>query len=534
MTDSKNELQTQASRFTQQTPTMKPQAMSRFTPSFAVPGEKERNIFFKQTAQALKEYRILSDRSDARGPLSKEEREEIRTLLKEARKDTKTYKIPLEMAAALRFASQEAGLDHTAYMNRLNETEGNVAANNAGGLSKSALFKFNVSNWLYLVKTYGPDHGLDYFADKITVQNKGSHFSVHVDDPAVLRQISEMRENPRISAIMGAEYIKNHSEHKLLVGYEGIGIRSDTRISAQQSDLLTLGFDIGVRGTDGFRGPLTQAALEEFIHMSKVSLASGKPLDQVLHEAAVQAKEDAAKYTNKYREVSPADAFAIRNAAKVVGADFGYMMELANAESGFKTEIKASTSSATGLFQFIDNTWLTMLYKHGEKYGLGDIVSQIETTKDKNGNVVTAKIDDPLIQKYALGLRKDPRISSLMGAEFAKENMDNLKGALPKQKINRTDQYLAHFLGSGNAANFISQMKKNPDKPADTVFPAAAGSNEGVFYKPDNTPRSLKEVYDHFKRKFDTTQFDEKNERHEKQKRHMKKSAGPDVSTPTA
>ena len=49
---------------------------------------------------------------------------------------------------------------------------------------------------------------------------------------------------------------------------------------------------------------------------------------------------------------------AIKDASQKTGVSFSYLMEKAAAESNFNPTVKAKTSSATGLFQFIDSTWM--------------------------------------------------------------------------------------------------------------------------------------------------------------------------------
>jgi len=49
---------------------------------------------------------------------------------------------------------------------------------------------------------------------------------------------------------------------------------------------------------------------------------------------------------------------AIRQAAQATGTGFSYLLATAKIESGLNPKIKSTTSSATGLFQFIDQTWL--------------------------------------------------------------------------------------------------------------------------------------------------------------------------------
>src|ERR1700741_3189419 len=62
---------------------------------------------------------------------------------------------------------------------------------------------------------------------------------------------------------------------------------------------------------------------------------------------------------------------AIRNAARATGADFQYLLATAQVESGLNPTASVSSSSAKGLFQFIDQTWLSTLKEAGPALGYG-------------------------------------------------------------------------------------------------------------------------------------------------------------------
>lgn len=147
-------------------------------------------------------------------------------------------------------------------------------------------------------------------------------------------------------------------------------------------------------------------------------------------------------------------------AAQMVGMDPGAMATVASIESGFNPSIKAPTSSATGLFQFTNGTWQSMLAKYGAKYGI-----------------------DPSTPPT------DPRANALLGAEFMKANRDYLKSRLGRDPTD-TEVYLAHFLGPGGAAQML---KADPNASAASINPSAAGSNASIFYN-NGVPRSVKDV----------------------------------------
>jgi len=190
---------------------------------------------------------------------------------------------------------------------------------------------------------------------------------------------------------------------------------------------------------------------------------------------------------------------AIRTAAARTGVNFAYLVNKASQESSFNPNAQASTSSATGLYQFTGQTWLQMIKTHGAEYGLSNYAAHI-TIDDKG----IAHASDPTWRTAILNLRKDPTVSAEMAGELDKANMSTLKTSVGG-KINATDLYLAHFLGAGGATNFIQAMRANPGAPAANVVPDAAASNTSVFYNAQGQPRSLSQIYQHFAQKFDAS-----------------------------
>ena len=73
-------------------------------------------------------------------------------------------------------------------------------------------------------------------------------------------------------------------------------------------------------------------------------------------------------------------AGAIKQAASTTGTSFEYLLATAKMESNFNPTARASTSSARGLFQFIDQTWLGTVKEAGSQLGYGkyaDAISKI-------------------------------------------------------------------------------------------------------------------------------------------------------------
>jgi len=165
-------------------------------------------------------------------------------------------------------------------------------------------------------------------------------------------------------------------------------------------------------------------------------------------------------------------------------------MAQASAESSFNPKARAKSSSATGLFQFLDQTWLQTVKKFGEEHGMGNYADKITLTK--SGRAVVA---DAATRNEILNLRKDPEKASLMAAEMAAENGSRLEARLGR-KVDATDLYMAHFLGAGGATQFLKTLDHAPQKKADALLPDAAQANKAVFYdRAGGKARSVSDVY---------------------------------------
>ena len=188
---------------------------------------------------------------------------------------------------------------------------------------------------------------------------------------------------------------------------------------------------------------------------------------------------------------------AIQVASQRTGIDFNYLLGQAQVESGLNASARAGTSSATGLYQFIEQSWLGVVKEHGGAHGMAWAADSIKQTASGRYTV-----SDPATRRAILGMRNDPSAASLMAAEHASDNKDALQSKLGRD-VTGTDLYMAHFLGLGGARKFLGAMDANADRPAAALFPAAARANRNVFYERDGSARSLGDVYQRFATKLD-------------------------------
>lgn len=179
---------------------------------------------------------------------------------------------------------------------------------------------------------------------------------------------------------------------------------------------------------------------------------------------------------------------AIARGAQATGTDFTYLLAQAKLESNLDPAARARTSSASGLFQFIEGTWLATLDKHGAAHGLHWAAAQIENSGGRRF------VRDPLVREQIMALRHDPAAASVMAGALAQDNRAELVPVLGREP-DSAELYLAHFLGAGGAARFLRALGSNPGMAAASLLPEAAAANRPIFFA-RGAPRSLRDIMD--------------------------------------
>lgn len=134
-------------------------------------------------------------------------------------------------------------------------------------------------------------------------------------------------------------------------------------------------------------------------------------------------------------------------------------------ESAGRPTIKAPTSSALGLGQFLNRTWLGTVENHRPDVMKGKSTAQV------------------------LAMRTDPSFSIEMLARFTEDNMD-----VVGRTCSPGDLYLAHFLGAGTAKK-VYRSPRNVSAVA-VCGPDAARANESIFYQKDGSETSCGQLRD--------------------------------------
>jgi hypothetical protein len=196
--------------------------------------------------------------------------------------------------------------------------------------------------------------------------------------------------------------------------------------------------------------------------------------------------------------VAPTITGAIRQASQSTGISFQYLLTTAKIESNFNPAAKASTSSAKGLYQFIDQTWLGTMKQEGASLGYGKYAEAISKSSDGRYTV-----EDPTARAAIMKLRSDPEVSAMMAGAFSRANAFKLTGSIGRRPT-EGELYIAHFLGPDGAGKMINAADSRPNASAAAIFPAAARANRSIFYDSSGNARTVAQVYSRLTGKFDS------------------------------
>ncbi len=165
----------------------------------------------------------------------------------------------------------------------------------------------------------------------------------------------------------------------------------------------------------------------------------------------------------------------IVDASYLAGVDPRLLMAIADKESSFIASARASTSSATGLFQFIESTWLRAVRDYGPRFGLEREAALLQGIE---GSAPPLDAED---RARLLDLRNDPFLSTLMAAAMLRAEQEKLAVRLGRT-ISSAEVYLVHFLGPAGAEKFLAVLADKPLSSAANLLPMAAKANRPIFF----------------------------------------------------
>jgi hypothetical protein len=163
-------------------------------------------------------------------------------------------------------------------------------------------------------------------------------------------------------------------------------------------------------------------------------------------------------------------------AANKTEMDPALLMAIADKESNFSTTAKARTSSASGLFQFVEKTWFKAVRDFGHLYGRKDEANAIADASSAIGSVAPQK------KAQILGLRNDPYLSAALAAEMLKKDSTRISEKIGRP-LTAGETYLIHFLGPEDTERFMTALVSTPNVSAAALLPKPARANRPIFYE---------------------------------------------------
>ncbi len=163
-----------------------------------------------------------------------------------------------------------------------------------------------------------------------------------------------------------------------------------------------------------------------------------------------------------------------------------YGGEFRGEDTDYGVSNRDGTSTAMGLGQFAEGTWLDVVR------GAGDRI--VEGAADMS-------------DAELLAMRSDPELSMKAAAEYALRNWQQMEQSL-NRPVTEYELYLAHFMGAGGATRFLREYESDETQLAEDLFPAAAAANPRVFTTAGGldpaAPRTIGQVHDLLAERFNT------------------------------
>ena len=193
----------------------------------------------------------------------------------------------------------------------------------------------------------------------------------------------------------------------------------------------------------------------------------------------------------------------LHRTSKKTGVDFDLLIVTAMIESDLGRMTISSSSSARGIYQFIEPTWLVLMKRYGERIGYKAYADMIEINKETRQPQITH--GGVVMRQKILDLRYNTRIAALIKAHQIKDEERVLRSFKNGQDINITDHYIAHMLGLSLARTFY-QLKQSESviilsNLKNRKFHEAITLNKSFFYDSNGAGLSASDAYGQFEKK---------------------------------
>ena len=167
---------------------------------------------------------------------------------------------------------------------------------------------------------------------------------------------------------------------------------------------------------------------------------------------------------------------AVIEAAREVRIEPVLLLAISLMESGLDEGARNPASTATGPFQFTEQSWLASLHRYGPRYGQGLPAGSVWQLP---GGAYAASAP---VYAFLMSRRGEPMLAARMAAAGLASDRAVLQAAT-RHPPTALETYLVHMLGEPCAARFVAAMAMDPQTPSDEVAPEAVAANPGVFIR---------------------------------------------------
>jgi peptidoglycan hydrolase-like protein with peptidoglycan-binding domain len=178
---------------------------------FDVPEQSANGRTGTRTLQAINEFRLLylpsKDRKKAHD--SEQLTASIKKYAVQARKDKRKFRIDSGILAAIRLGSRRTGVDFSFLMELAAAESSFDPTSIAPKTAAAGLYQFKDDTWLEAVRNYGEKYGMGVYAAQVEeYTDRAGKKRLRIQDPDIQEYVLALRHNPRVSALLAAEYVK--------------------------------------------------------------------------------------------------------------------------------------------------------------------------------------------------------------------------------------------------------------------------------------------------------------------------------------
>jgi hypothetical protein len=175
---------------------------------------------------------------------------------------------------------------------------------------------------------------------------------------------------------------------------------------------------------------------------------------------------DAQKLTANFGDVRDFISKGIADSGTTIKeADIRGLMGI---ETGFGKNLKAPNSTASGLGQFLETSFLELVRNHGDRLGLGDLSSLIG-----QGKTASAMVPNETLRKNLLNLRFNHEVMTRAVITSMENHRDALAPILGREPSGG-ELYTAHFAGLTGAKRIFKALVDDPRTSLSKVMSAKA------------------------------------------------------------